>query len=158
MILRPFRILTFVEKKVIIPPFLKKTQLFVIHRLPQVTTGYQGLPWVTTGYQGLHGYMIFWIFFLSLSTAHFIKSSDGDLQCEWNSDIFIFTCRWLPVILVIGLWPPKTYFSIFESTRMAIYRNIAVANCNFTEHSTHETLLYFIGYLGKQKSSSNQLI
>ena len=86
------RLLTFVEKKDSYPLssfciffLLKKMQMRYPPTIHPVTTGYHRLPRVTIS---LYGYMIFWIFVLSLLTAHFIKSSDGDLQCEWNSDIF----------------------------------------------------------------------
>ena len=83
MILRTW-LLTFVKKKDSYP-FFKKDAIFVVciyffHIFQKEAILQRGhLP---PGY--LPGYLM-----LPNLTNHFIKLSDGDLQCEWNSDIFL---------------------------------------------------------------------
>ena len=78
MILRPLTFDFCEEKKGFTPPFLKKTQLFVVriyffHIFQKEAILQRGhLP---PGY--LPGYLM-----LPNLTNHFIKLSDGDLQCE----------------------------------------------------------------------------
>ena len=78
MILCWFRL--FCGKKDVIPPFFKKTQLFVV-RIYFFHIFYKDAT-LSPGYPP--GYLM-----LPNLTNQFIELSDRDLQCEWNSDILI---------------------------------------------------------------------
>ena len=112
-------LLTFVKKDVI-PPFLKKTQLVVLHIyffhifLKDATLPPSHPPpgYPPSGFPP--GYLM-----LPNLTNQFIKLSDGNLQCEWNSDIFE------TILIVDEVWVHFSFsFLIVWSTDFFCYSNI----------------------------------
>ena len=105
------RIFPFVKKKKTLYPLFKKTQLFVVQNFflkkdasyfhshcflypPGYPPGY--LPSYPPGYPPGYplGYPPGYLMLPNL-TNQFIKLSDGDLQCESNSDIFVEKKEWI---------------------------------------------------------------
>ena len=111
MILCLFRILTFVKKKVIIPLFSFCIFLFFASFFfPLKRYNRWNFFSFTSAWLSAHSYpplsallsdrlSVSYLMLPNL-TNQFIKLSDGDLQCEWISDIFCFVLKWFLLFLI----------------------------------------------------------